>query len=132
MHAAATREAFYMLGLNPSQHDLVNAAVVAASTGSPVFPRMVLPDSPRASSCTLMPNFHVYPQASHLSGDCSPEVSMTRARWLVIRRREETRAADASRRAARRTQPVRRNADRRRRGLYAELDLRGWYAGRWL
>ncbi|KAE8777993.1 C2 domain-containing protein [Hordeum vulgare] len=38
--AAATREALYMLGLNPSQHDLVNAAVAAASTGSSAFPRM--------------------------------------------------------------------------------------------
>nr|XP_040259582.1 uncharacterized protein LOC120976547 [Aegilops tauschii subsp. strangulata] len=65
-----------MLGLNPSQHGLVNAAVAAASTGSSAFPRMVLPDSPRASACTPMPGFHVYPQASCLSGECSPEVSV--------------------------------------------------------
>ncbi|KAF7016159.1 hypothetical protein CFC21_029837, partial [Triticum aestivum] len=38
--AAATREALYMLGLNPSQHGLVNAAIAAASTGSSAFPRM--------------------------------------------------------------------------------------------
>ena len=37
---------------------------------------MVLPDSPRASACTLVPGFHVYPQASRLSGECSPEVSV--------------------------------------------------------
>src|SRR3954464_15264769 len=113
-----------MLGLNPSQHGLVNATVAAASTGSSAFPRMVLPDSPRASACTPMPGFHVYPQASRLSGECSPEVSVvapstpapvpidlnaTHGRWLVIRRREETRA-DVGRRAAGHTQHVRRNA----------------------
>ncbi|XBH59339.1 hypothetical protein VPH35_080622 [Triticum aestivum] len=65
-----------MLGLNPSQHDHVNAAVAAASTGSSAFPRMVLPDSPRASACTPMPGFHDYPQASRLFGECSPEVSV--------------------------------------------------------
>nr|XP_020198782.1 uncharacterized protein LOC109784591 [Aegilops tauschii subsp. strangulata] len=74
--AAATREGLYMLGLNPSQHGLVNAAVAAASTSSSAFPRMVLPDSPRASACTPMPGFHVYPQASCLSGECSPDVSV--------------------------------------------------------
>ncbi|KAE8787728.1 Eyes absent-like protein 4 [Hordeum vulgare] len=37
---------------------------------------MVLPDSLRASACTPMPRFHVYPQASRLSGKCSPEVSV--------------------------------------------------------
>ncbi|KAE8806993.1 DNA repair protein rhp54 [Hordeum vulgare] len=37
---------------------------------------MALPDSPRASACTPMPHFYVYPQASRLSGECSPEVSM--------------------------------------------------------
>ena len=73
---AATREALYMLGLNPSQHGLVQAAVIAASTGSTVFPRMVLPDSPRASTCNPVPGFHVYPQASRLSGECSPDVSV--------------------------------------------------------
>ncbi|KAE8804547.1 C2 domain-containing protein [Hordeum vulgare] len=75
--AAATREALCMLGFNPSQHGLVNAAVAAAvSTGSSGFPRTVLPDSPRASACNPVPGFHVYPQASCLPGECSPEVSV--------------------------------------------------------
>ncbi|KAE8778269.1 DNA repair protein rhp54 [Hordeum vulgare] len=66
-----------MLGLNPSQHGLANAAVAAAvSTGSSAFPRTVLPDSPDASACHPVPGFHVYPQASRLLGECSPEVSM--------------------------------------------------------
>ncbi|KAE8776039.1 putative serine/threonine-protein kinase [Hordeum vulgare] len=65
-----------MLGLNPSQHGLVNAVVAAASTRSSAFPRMVLPDSPRALACTPMPGFHIYPQASCLSEECSPEVSV--------------------------------------------------------
>ncbi|KAE8789115.1 hypothetical protein D1007_36804 [Hordeum vulgare] len=34
---AATREALLYLGLNPGQHGLVNAAVVAASTRSSIF-----------------------------------------------------------------------------------------------
>ncbi|KAE8796369.1 putative serine/threonine-protein kinase [Hordeum vulgare] len=75
--AAATREALCMLGLNPSQHNLINAAVAAAvSTGSSAFSRMVLPDSPGASACNPVPDFHVYPQAPRLSGECSPEVSV--------------------------------------------------------
>ncbi|KAE8821095.1 DNA repair protein rhp54 [Hordeum vulgare] len=74
--AAATRDALYMLWLNPSQHDLVNVAVAAANTGSSAFPRMVLPDSPRVSACTPMSGFHVYPQTSRLSRECSPEVSV--------------------------------------------------------
>ncbi|XBH68748.1 hypothetical protein VPH35_096821 [Triticum aestivum] len=74
--AAATREALYMLGVNPSQRSLVQAAVAVASTGSSAFPRMVLPDSPRASVCNPIPGFHVYPQASRLSGECSPDVSV--------------------------------------------------------
>ena len=37
---------------------------------------MVLPDSPRASACNPIPGFHVYPQASRLSGECSPDVSV--------------------------------------------------------
>ncbi|KAE8818554.1 DNA repair protein rhp54 [Hordeum vulgare] len=99
--AVATREALCMLGLNPSQHDIINVVVATAvSTGSSAFPRVVLP------------GFHVYPQASRLSGECSPEVSVvapstpvpttidlkrhTGGRWLVSRRREETCAADAS------------------------------------
>ncbi|KAE8792509.1 putative serine/threonine-protein kinase [Hordeum vulgare] len=75
--SAATREALYMLVLNPSQHGLVNAVVAdAVNTGSSAFPRTVLLDSPRASSCNPVPVFHVYPQASRLSRDCSPEVSV--------------------------------------------------------
>ena len=70
--AAATREALYMLGVNPSQHSLVQAAVATASTGSSVFPQMVLPDSPRASTCNPVPGFHVYPQASRLFGSARP------------------------------------------------------------
>ena len=50
--AAATREALYMLGVNPSQHSVLQAAVATASTGSSAFPRMVLPDSPNASTCS--------------------------------------------------------------------------------
>ncbi|XBI81885.1 hypothetical protein VPH35_090698 [Triticum aestivum] len=65
-----------MLGVNPSQHSLVQAAVAAASTGSSAFPRMVLPESPRTSACNPVPGFHVYPQASRLSGECSPDVSV--------------------------------------------------------
>ncbi|XBI95510.1 hypothetical protein VPH35_031961 [Triticum aestivum] len=74
--AAAMRDVLYMLGLNPSQHGLVQAAVAAASTGSSAFPRMVLPDSSRASACNPIPGFHVYLQASRLSGECSPDVSV--------------------------------------------------------
>ncbi|XBI75233.1 hypothetical protein VPH35_068628 [Triticum aestivum] len=74
--AAATREALYMLGVNPSQHNVLQAAVARASTGSSAFPRMVLPDSPRASTCNPVPSFHVYPQASRLFGECSPDVSV--------------------------------------------------------
>ncbi|KAE8771078.1 putative serine/threonine-protein kinase [Hordeum vulgare] len=70
------REALYMLGLNPNQHGLVNAAVAAASIGSSAFPQMVLPDSPRASACTPMADFYIYPQTSRLSGECSLEVSV--------------------------------------------------------
>ncbi|KAE8799097.1 hypothetical protein D1007_25570 [Hordeum vulgare] len=60
---ATTREALYMLELNPSQHGRVNAVVAAAvSTGSSAFPRTVLPDSPDASACNPVPGFHVYPR----------------------------------------------------------------------
>ncbi|KAE8785181.1 putative serine/threonine-protein kinase [Hordeum vulgare] len=66
-----------MLGLNPSQHGLVNAAVATAvSAGSSAFPRTMLPYSPAASACNPVPGFHVYPQASRLSGECSHEVSV--------------------------------------------------------
>ncbi|KAE8791547.1 Eyes absent-like protein 4 [Hordeum vulgare] len=69
-----TREALCTLGLNPSQHGLVNAVVAAAvSTGSSAFPRKLLPDSPDTSACNPVPGLHVYPQASRLSGECSPE-----------------------------------------------------------
>ncbi|XBI00455.1 hypothetical protein VPH35_129474 [Triticum aestivum] len=74
--AAATREALYMLGVNPSQHSLVQAVVAAASTGSSAFSRLVLPESPRASACNPVPGFRVYPQASRRSGECSPDVSV--------------------------------------------------------
>ncbi|KAE8777629.1 DNA repair protein rhp54 [Hordeum vulgare] len=75
--AAATREVLCMLWLNPSQQGLVNAAVDAAvSTGSSAFPRALLPYSARASSCNPVHSFHVYLQASCLSGECSHEVSV--------------------------------------------------------
>ncbi|KAE8801463.1 putative serine/threonine-protein kinase [Hordeum vulgare] len=65
--AATTREALCMLGLNPSQHGLVNAVVAAAvSIGSSAFRRAVLPDSPGVSARNPVPGFHVYPQASRL------------------------------------------------------------------
>ena len=67
--AAATREALCMLGLNPSQHGLINTVVAAAvSTGSSAFPHALLPDWPRASSCNPVPGFHVYLQAFGLLG----------------------------------------------------------------
>ncbi|KAE8777690.1 hypothetical protein D1007_49500 [Hordeum vulgare] len=66
--AAATREALCMLGLNPSQHGLVNAVVAATvSTGSSAFPWTLLPDSPDVSVCNPVPGFHVYSHASCLS-----------------------------------------------------------------
>ncbi|XP_037419205.1 uncharacterized protein LOC119283983 [Triticum dicoccoides] len=37
---------------------------------------MVLPNSPRTSVFNPIPGFHVYPQASRLSGECSPKVSV--------------------------------------------------------
>ncbi|KAE8790383.1 Eyes absent-like protein 4 [Hordeum vulgare] len=79
--AAATREALCMLGLNPSQHDLVNTVVAAAvSAGSSAFPRTLLPDSPDMSACNPMSGFDVYPQASRLSGECSPRAGGARKR----------------------------------------------------
>ncbi|KAE8799326.1 putative serine/threonine-protein kinase [Hordeum vulgare] len=65
-----------MVGLNPNHHGFVNAVVAAANTGSFAYPRMVLPDSPRALACTPMPSFYIYPRAFRLSGECSPEVSV--------------------------------------------------------
>ncbi|KAE8816487.1 DNA repair protein rhp54 [Hordeum vulgare] len=55
---------------------LVNVVVVAASTDLSAFPRMVLPEWPRAWMTHLIPGFHVYPQAFRLSGECSLEVSV--------------------------------------------------------
>ncbi|KAE8803128.1 Lectin-domain containing receptor kinase A4.3 [Hordeum vulgare] len=74
--AAATREEFFYLGLNPRHHGLVTSVVAAASTSSSTFLWMVLPESPRGSMTHPIPGFHVYPQASRLYGECSPEVSM--------------------------------------------------------
>ncbi|KAE8788439.1 putative serine/threonine-protein kinase [Hordeum vulgare] len=74
--AATTREALLYLGLNPGQNGLVNAAMVAASTSSYAFAQMALPKSPRALMTHPIRDFHVYPQASSLSGECSPEVSV--------------------------------------------------------
>ncbi|KAE8798357.1 hypothetical protein D1007_26451 [Hordeum vulgare] len=70
--AEAMREALYMLGLNLSQHDLINAVVAAATTGSSVFPRMVLPDSPRASACTRCPTFTSTHRPPASSGSAHP------------------------------------------------------------
>ena len=72
-----------MLGVNPSQHYLIQAAVAPASTGSSAFPRMVLPDSPHASACNPVPGFHIYPQASRLSRECSPDVSVVAPSMLA-------------------------------------------------
>ncbi|KAE8811406.1 putative serine/threonine-protein kinase [Hordeum vulgare] len=71
--AAEMREALLYLGLNPSQHGLVNTTVAVASTGSSAFPQMVLPESPHALATYPIPGFHVYPQASRLFGEFSPE-----------------------------------------------------------
>ncbi|KAE8790997.1 DNA repair protein rhp54 [Hordeum vulgare] len=123
---AATREALCMMGLNSSQHGLINVVVASAvSTGSPAFPRTVLPDSPSASACNLVPGFHIYPQASRLSGECSPMVSMVAPSTLApapidvnatlvaagssAGGARKTRAGDNSRPAVGRAQPVRRN-----------------------
>ncbi|KAE8773991.1 DNA repair protein rhp54 [Hordeum vulgare] len=74
--AAVTRDTLLYLGLNPGQHRLVNATVATTSTCTSMFPRMVLPESLRASTTHPISAFHVYPQASRLSGECSPEVSV--------------------------------------------------------
>ncbi|KAE8777109.1 Lectin-domain containing receptor kinase A4.3 [Hordeum vulgare] len=61
----------------PKKHGLVNAAVAAAvSIDSSAFPWTLLPDSPGASACNLVPGFHVYLRDSRLTGKCSPEVSV--------------------------------------------------------
>ncbi|KAE8792400.1 dna repair protein rhp54 [Hordeum vulgare] len=82
----ATRLALLMLGLNPGQHGLVIAVVVATSIGSsPV--RHTLPDSPHMSTTSYAHDFHTHnPQASRLSnstGSGSPEVSMVAPAMLV-------------------------------------------------
>ncbi|KAE8805524.1 putative serine/threonine-protein kinase [Hordeum vulgare] len=75
---AATREALLYLGVNPRKHGLVNTGVAAtaASTGSSAYTRMMLPESPRASCTQPIPGFHVYPQGSRFSGECSLEVGI--------------------------------------------------------
>ncbi|KAE8805422.1 DNA repair protein rhp54 [Hordeum vulgare] len=75
-HSAATRGALLHLGLNRGQQELVNAAMAMAIIGSSTFPRMALLESPHASTAQPTAGLHVYPQASRLSGECSPEVSM--------------------------------------------------------
>ncbi|KAE8770605.1 Phospholipid-transporting ATPase 1 [Hordeum vulgare] len=37
---------------------------------------MMLPESPHAFSSQPIPDFHVYPQGSRFSGECSPEVGL--------------------------------------------------------
>ncbi|KAE8773863.1 Phospholipid-transporting ATPase 1 [Hordeum vulgare] len=74
--AAAMREALLYLGLNPGQHGLVNAVVAAGSIGSFAFPRMVLQESSSSLVTHPIPGFHLYLQASRLSGECSREVSV--------------------------------------------------------
>ncbi|KAE8795508.1 DNA repair protein rhp54 [Hordeum vulgare] len=71
-------EALLYLGVNPSQHGLVNAAVVAAttSTSSSAYPRMMLSESPCVSCTQPIPGFHIYPQGSLFSGEYSSEVSI--------------------------------------------------------
>ncbi|KAE8799451.1 putative serine/threonine-protein kinase [Hordeum vulgare] len=44
--------------------------------GSSAYPRMMLSESPRASCTQPIPSFHVYPQGSRFSGECSPEGSI--------------------------------------------------------
>ncbi|KAE8795190.1 putative serine/threonine-protein kinase [Hordeum vulgare] len=75
---AARREALLYLGVNPSQHGLVNAAVATAATSmsSLGYPRMMLPESPCAPCEQPIPGFHVYPQGIRFSEECSSEVSI--------------------------------------------------------
>ncbi|KAE8806982.1 putative serine/threonine-protein kinase [Hordeum vulgare] len=65
-------------GVKPSQHGLINAAVVAATTntGSSTYPRMMLPESPRVSCTQSILGFHVYRQGNRFSRECLPEVSI--------------------------------------------------------
>ncbi|KAE8810485.1 putative serine/threonine-protein kinase [Hordeum vulgare] len=66
------------LGVNPSQHGLVNVAVAAAvaNMGSSAYPRMMLPESLHMSSMQPIPSLNVYPQGSRISRECSLEVSI--------------------------------------------------------
>ncbi|KAE8790066.1 hypothetical protein D1007_35673 [Hordeum vulgare] len=75
---AVARDALLYLGVNPSQHGLVNAdvAAVVASTGSSAYPWMMRSKSPRTSSTQPIPGFHIYPQGSHFSEECLLEVSI--------------------------------------------------------
>ncbi|KAE8799222.1 putative serine/threonine-protein kinase [Hordeum vulgare] len=68
-------EALLYLGVNPSHHGLVKAVVAAAaaSTGLSAYPRMMLPESSRASCTQQILGFHVYPQGIRFSGECSLE-----------------------------------------------------------
>ncbi|KAE8768542.1 C2 domain-containing protein [Hordeum vulgare] len=74
----ATMVALLYLGVNPSQHRLVNTIVdaAAANTGSSTYPRMMLQESPHASCTQPIPGFHVYLQGSCFFEECSPEVSI--------------------------------------------------------
>ncbi|XP_044965837.1 uncharacterized protein LOC123426118 [Hordeum vulgare subsp. vulgare] len=63
---AATMEALLYLGVNPA----------AASTGSSAYPRIMPPESLRASCTQSIPDFHVYLQGSRFFGECLPEVSI--------------------------------------------------------
>ncbi|KAE8778925.1 Lectin-domain containing receptor kinase A4.3 [Hordeum vulgare] len=73
---AAMREALLYLGVNHSQHGLVNVVVAttAACTGSSAYPRMMLPESPHTSCTQPIPDFHAYPQGNRFSGEWSLEV----------------------------------------------------------
>ncbi|KAE8806390.1 hypothetical protein D1007_17443 [Hordeum vulgare] len=74
----AMRKALLYLGVNPSQHGLVNTAIDAAApnTGSSAYPRMMRPESPRAYSTHPISGFHVYPQGRRFSGECSLNVTI--------------------------------------------------------
>ncbi|KAE8818691.1 Lectin-domain containing receptor kinase A4.3 [Hordeum vulgare] len=75
---ARVKATLLCLGVNPNQQGLVNAAIVAAAvnTGSSTYPRMMMPESPRASCTQPIPGFRVYTQGNRFSEECSPEVSI--------------------------------------------------------
>ncbi|KAE8768092.1 hypothetical protein D1007_60485 [Hordeum vulgare] len=118
----ATREGLCMLRLNHSQHGLVNATVAAAvSTGSSFFLERCCPTRPArrlATQCLASTSTRRPPaswgvlargehgRAFHACARAHRPQCHTSGRWLVSRRREETRAADASRPAAGHAQPV--------------------------